>query len=920
MLPSKRLVPLVLLVLVGFLLLSKPGAPTRAQNKPTRSRHCCGPAHPTAPRELDFAYYSLKDGFTSTLNLVSDSPQPLDFTLTVHSRSGQTVVAPKMTIQPQAKLPIDMAALLAGLNADITGDFSEGSVAVNFVGTIMPLVGQMTITNPALGLIHEAEMIENDPGRSDIAQELDGLWWNLSGGRDAKIMVTNTSGFQANADVFLDFAGTRHPSAVVSFRPHETKMLSVTELLGELNVSAAAAAEGGVTIIQRELTPTLIAQGKVLDPVTGFSTTLTFPDPQVQMASALHASGVPIGKPTNDSPFARTGYFTPHVVLRNLTGAAQAATITVEHPTGAGWGSTAGPAVEAPTSPSADSSNGRSDSGTTTGQLTLAPLDLEPYSTVDFSLDAVMNQLPLPLPFCSIRIQYSGRPGWVIAEVSSVEAKSDMVIDAFVANEGNGWAGSGANPWHLDDESESFLFLTDEGDKPARIAFTVTSGGVHYYLTRLRLDAHETRLINLRKLRDGQQADFQGTVIPAGATDGAVTWQRGDNVPVSGHLLVMKRHGGTASDYDCNVCNCPVSFNGGVNLENGQGSVTVSAGNTVTLTLQGSYTNPCNYTQYWMAPQGGVSWSSGTPSVATVDGSGDVYGVSGGSSTISVFVSELGCYWNGQGGPGSCQYFPAQGGAGLAANVPGATISSAQQITDGLSRSFAVTASGGTPSSYAWSFTSPQGAGNNPNVNFTPNNGASTTTDGHWFALPNSACTASLGAVYTITATVTFPGNVQVAPHTTLTVNLLVTAGLEPIPYVLGYPAIGQNSQGIWVVTGPGTLSRSVQSPIIYFASSSQFYNKVVAHENRHVQQWTSGMNSDLYLVSSLMTALSPLTSSTQDGLKAQISNTWNQSWAPSQNSIFQSRLAAAEADAYSVSDPIAPLYFYQSSCGGGGM
>ncbi len=46
--------------------------------------------------------------------------------------------------------------------------------------------------------------------------------------------------------------------------------------------------------------------------------------------------------------------------------------------------------------------------------------------------------LPLPLPYCSIRIQYSGAPGSVIAEVASVESKSDLVIDGRLANEGDG--------------------------------------------------------------------------------------------------------------------------------------------------------------------------------------------------------------------------------------------------------------------------------------------------------------------------------------------------------------------------------------------------------------------------------------------------------------------------------------------------
>jgi hypothetical protein len=46
-----------------------------------------------------------------------------------------------------------------------------------------------------------------------------------------------------------------------------------------------------------------------------------------------------------------------------------------------------------------------------------------------------------------------------------------------VANEGNGWASSGANPWHLDNQTESILFLADESDKPARIGFSITAGG-----------------------------------------------------------------------------------------------------------------------------------------------------------------------------------------------------------------------------------------------------------------------------------------------------------------------------------------------------------------------------------------------------------------------------------------------------------
>ncbi len=285
-------------------------------------------------------------------------------------------------------------------------------------------------------------MVDNSPGVGLLPKTLSSLWWGLGGGREAKFIVTNTSGDSAVADVFLDFLGERHASAPLSFAPHETKILSVAQLLGDLNASPASAPEGGITIMQRGPKATLIAQGKITDSATGFSTTLNFLDPGVQHASALHASGVPIGKPTKDSPYVGTGTFTPHVIVRNLLGAPQSVTVTVEYPGETG-----------------------------SEQTTLAPISLGAYSTQDISLDSVTAQLRLPLPFCSIRVQYSGPPGSAVGEVVSIEQRGSLVIDGRLANEGDGWAGSGANPWHLDDQTESVLFLTNMGDKPSRIGF-----------------------------------------------------------------------------------------------------------------------------------------------------------------------------------------------------------------------------------------------------------------------------------------------------------------------------------------------------------------------------------------------------------------------------------------------------------------
>ncbi len=81
------------------------------------------------------------------------------------------------------------------------------------------------------------------------------------------------AGNQVTADVFLDVTGKRHSGEALTFAPHETKVLSLQDLLLSVDVSPAGAMEGGITIVQRGPGPSLIANGKITDPVTGFSST-----------------------------------------------------------------------------------------------------------------------------------------------------------------------------------------------------------------------------------------------------------------------------------------------------------------------------------------------------------------------------------------------------------------------------------------------------------------------------------------------------------------------------------------------------------------------------------------------------------------------------------------------------------------------
>src|SRR5579872_4312759 len=175
--------------------------------------------------------------------------------------------------------------------------------------------------------------------------------------------------------------------------------------------------------------------------------------------------------------------------------------------------------------------------------------------------------------------------------------------------------------------------LLDQSDKPARIGFHVTAGGVTYYLTHLKLNPHKTRAINIRKLRDAQNTDFLKNQIPVGASDGSVQWIRIDNVAVTGRVVVIQKQGGIASAYDCCLCCCPDSF---MSLAVTPATCTMIPGQNMDDTATAAYQQPCNGPYDYYNVSDSATWSSSNTSVATMGGTYPYQcnAVGGGTSTI----------------------------------------------------------------------------------------------------------------------------------------------------------------------------------------------------------------------------------------------------------------------------------------------
>ncbi len=248
---------------------------------------------------------------------------------------------------------------------------------------------------------------------------------------------------------------------------------------------------------------------------------------------------------------------------------------------------------------------------------------------------------------------------------------------------------------------------------------------------------------------------------------------------------------------------------------------------------------------------------------------------------------------------------------------PQMSISSGQIAYDGDWSNFYVTVQRGTPTSYAWSFDNPPGAGNGPNVNFSAPGSQATNTDAHWFAYPDGECSASGSAIYDINATVGF----STGPLSGTTMLDVVVpwypAGIVLPPTLQLVPILYQ-SGGLWRVHPSTFAVRGDASVSVQVPSYSQFYGKANSHEQVHYDQYMPGgsyhLSEDLWNPTAARDAIINLTHATEQGLEALVDATFR-AYDQGQLVIDASREAQAEAEAYGVSDNIAPRYIYQGSC-----
>lgn len=564
------------------------------------------------------------------------------------------------------------------------------------------------------------------------------------------------------------------------------------------------------------------------------------------------------------------------------------------------------------------------------GSVSVAPLrdvHLKPGEVRAWELKEVGSLQRAGVASAGLEFDYDTEPGSLIVSALSVSRRGSHVFAVPMLDPAAQKSSTGVYPFYLDYGSSTVVYIKNTTAVTQRYVAHLNFDGGAYRIGLKTLKPAETVALDIRELRDSQLPDDEGRTIPNNINRGQVRWTIIQSEGT--HLLALigrAEHADEAraisSTYACqNCCGDFVQDSfispSGVEMQVGQ-SVNLRA-----FELR----SDCYGFAYPVEQS--ASWNSSNSSVVSVS-DGQVTPMSGGQSTINASWNSFSsvptqCSPGSGFGPGPIGPEPCCGSAAVFRSasatvrvVPRVNISAPQTIIDGSTASFSTESPDATPSSINWSFTAASGAGNNPDVQFSPNGSTTTTTNGHWFAFPNNECTAPCDSTYTISCTVQFSlgFNVTVTVSTTLTVNgCWNPAGTVAPPTISGSPTIGfDTSRNLWIVVDSGNLSRDLQSAVIHVPFESQFYLKTLEHESVHEQQYATGMLSDIRTVNSLMADLFPLTDPTNAGLRAKINNA-ALAWAERQQAILVSRRSAIEREAHSVSDSITPRYLYQN-CG----
>ena len=548
-------------------------------------------------------FFVESDGFTSVLTLNNNMPQQTSVDVTLFNLNGQSLTLPTISLAPELPSRFDIDDLTRQAKA---GQFSSGNLAFAFSGVEEGVTAQVSIISASRRQAFESSDNETDDFKTS---RLDGILWAPDAQSKASLALTNTS----NQPLTVSGSATTSlglQSIKAELAPHATQVVDVTRFVitGALSGEPTNAAPALMTLLHGGNPGDLMVPGFVTNDKTGFSCNLPFVDGATMVSNHLAAAHIRMNQAAAIEGFPVGTRFSAPVVLANIGGASSQAAISVEYTL-----ASIPHRIQLPS-------------------VTLGPREIQ---QIDLAQALAARGVLGPLDDAGIDIIYSGAPGTVIGRLTSLDQTRDFSFDVPVKDPLAGTNRvNGDYPWRLDSGFKTVVHIKNVLDAPVQAEVQIRYDGGTYNPALIPLQPHQTIDLDIGAMRDAQQPDIRGSVMPKDVVSGQLIWVEMTPGSLIGRAEASNVSQGIASSFSCSgPSNCSNSLFSTALSPN---SATLSVGDSTIPFLPLETDQNCLGDHFGPNPASAIiTWSSTNTSVATVDQTGNVTAVGPGTATIS---------------------------------------------------------------------------------------------------------------------------------------------------------------------------------------------------------------------------------------------------------------------------------------------
>lgn len=546
-----------------------------------------GGAATSAKQALLFPYWSLKDGFASSIGMNNASDTVLTIYPTIYSANGAAIEVAPVTLGPRQQFAADLSRWIAEAGGAASGN--EGSLQLRYEAPAAAYLGaQIGITNLEAGLSFD---VPDEKPSAYRSSRLEGLWWQLDDASQCLLMITETTGNPVTVELQLHGGrgATGDLSETFSLAAHQTRVLHLSRLKPPFTTTPRGGRMGGVRISHTGEPGSVIAYGMLMKKSVGFSSHFRFTDPTQRQSDTLVGSCLFVGKADLPDYAAKTS-FTAVAVFRNTADS---------------------PVEVSPVFTFEEDDKVQS--------VTLSRRQLTGQEIAMMDIGAELKQAGWQGPFRNAGLVLTGSDGAssIVGHLTCFDQTLNHTFDVplkdpAVSSNRRG----GSYPWSIEGDMQSLVHIRNTATEAARFTLQLDFAGGSYSLPMRELAPHQEATINLRQLRDEQVKDSLGRVIPLTVTGGQATWSERGAQAMIGRMQMYNAAAGVAMSLSCEIICCAPSSELVICAP---GSFTGAPSDGVQVSLHEYQRRDCDGAQYGpFNVTGFAGWSSGNSNVATV--------------------------------------------------------------------------------------------------------------------------------------------------------------------------------------------------------------------------------------------------------------------------------------------------------------